>query len=186
MWCREQYFLLPPPTPTPTHSVQSAPLAGRREDWLGEHDEEASRALDRRSSVRMLSFLVVWVGWGKGLLGQGISFSYLSSVLVKSLGGVGRQGTGGESEEEGLVGSVRVGGVGSRCLFPLTRPGHFKPLGGVRRQGTGGESEEEEGSVVLGRGVSFSYPPCPPQALRWAGATGHGMRERAKGWLGTV
>ena len=77
-------------------------MAGRREDWLGEHDEEASRALDRRSSVRMLSFLVVWVGWGKGLLGQGMSFSYLSSVLVKSLGGVGRQGMGGESEEEGL------------------------------------------------------------------------------------
>ena len=174
MWCREQYFLLPPPTPTPTHSVQSAPLAGRREDWLGEHDEEASRALDRRSSVRMLSFLVVWVGWGKGLLGQGISFSYLSSVLFKSLGGVGRQGTGGESEEEGLVGSVRVGGVGSRCLFPLTRPGHFKPLGGVRRQGTGGESEEEEGSVVLGRGVSFSYSPVHLKPLGGLGRQGTG------------
>ena len=122
----------------------------------------------------MLSFLVVWVGWGKGLLGQGMSFSYLSSVLVKSLGGVGRQGTGGESEEEGLVGSVRVGGVGSRCLFPLTRPGHFKPLGGVRRQGTGGESEEEEGSVVLGRGVSFSYSPVHFKPLGGLGRQGTG------------
>ena len=83
-------------------------MAGRREDRLGEHDEEASRALDRRSSVRTLSFLVVWVGWGKAVLGQGISFPYLFSLHLKSLGGVGWQGMGGESEEEGLGGSVRV------------------------------------------------------------------------------
>ena len=71
----------PPGIPTPTHSVQSVPLAGRREDRLGEH---------------------LWAGWGKGLLGQVISLPYLSSLLLKSLGGVGRQGMGGESEEEGL------------------------------------------------------------------------------------
>ena len=131
MWCREQYFLPSPPTPTPTHSVQSAFLAGRREDWLGEHDEEASRALDRRSSVRTLSFLVVWVGWGKAVLGQGISLLLPPPVHLKPLGGVGRQATGGESEEEGLGGSVRVawcwvhleslGGWGGRALEERAR-----------------------------------------------------------------